>query len=199
MQRWQSRSVVRFHIFNYLQAAALIGFRPRNGADNGVQRARSPAQILVILKTRTDRDFTRYKSAAILRRIFRRIQLNYIEDFNRYISCFLIYRGVRELIGSKSVALPAFEGQHVADSMHTQLSSKVIIRQIKYCDICRDEKEADDHWIVSYDYRGERRVDELTASNCLDPGHKRQCSESLLLKLLSQFLISTEGGHTLPG
>lgn len=42
-------------------------------------------KILTILKTRTDRDFSRYKTATILRRISRRMQLNYVEDFNRYI------------------------------------------------------------------------------------------------------------------
>lgn len=41
-------------------------------------------KILAVLKSRTDRDFSRYKSATILRRIARRMQLNYIEDFNRY-------------------------------------------------------------------------------------------------------------------
>lgn len=43
------------------------------------------AKILAILRTRTDRDFSRYKSATILRRIARRMQLNYVEDLERYI------------------------------------------------------------------------------------------------------------------
>ena len=42
-------------------------------------------KIVAILKTRTERDFSRYKPATILRRISRRMQLNYIEDFNHYI------------------------------------------------------------------------------------------------------------------
>jgi two-component system, chemotaxis family, CheB/CheR fusion protein len=42
-------------------------------------------KILAILRTRTGRDFSRYKSATLLRRISRRMQLNYIEDFNRYM------------------------------------------------------------------------------------------------------------------
>ena len=42
-------------------------------------------KILVILKTRTDRDFSRYKPATILRRITRRMQLNYIEDLDQYV------------------------------------------------------------------------------------------------------------------
>ena len=42
-------------------------------------------RILAILKTRTDRDFSRYKPATIMRRIARRMQLNYLEDANHYI------------------------------------------------------------------------------------------------------------------
>ena len=42
-------------------------------------------KILAILKTRTDRDFSRYKPATMLRRIARRMQLNYLEDTNHYI------------------------------------------------------------------------------------------------------------------
>ena len=49
-----------------------------------VERVLLP-KILTILKTRTDRDFSRYKTATILRRISRRMQLNHVEDFNRYI------------------------------------------------------------------------------------------------------------------
>ncbi|GAA3749153.1 chemotaxis protein CheB [Terriglobus aquaticus] len=43
-------------------------------------------KVLAILKARTDRDFSRYKPATILRRIARRMQLNYIEDFNEYLN-----------------------------------------------------------------------------------------------------------------
>ena len=42
-------------------------------------------KILAILRARTDRDFSRYKSATILRRISRRMQLSYIEDFDCYL------------------------------------------------------------------------------------------------------------------
>ncbi len=42
-------------------------------------------KILAILRTRTDRDFSRYKPATILRRISRRMQLNYVDDFARYV------------------------------------------------------------------------------------------------------------------
>jgi len=38
-----------------------------------------------ILRARTDRDFSRHKPATLLRRIARRMQLNYIEDFDRYL------------------------------------------------------------------------------------------------------------------
>jgi two-component system CheB/CheR fusion protein len=42
-------------------------------------------KVLAVLKTRTERDFSRYKSATILRRIARRMQLNYLEDANHYL------------------------------------------------------------------------------------------------------------------
>lgn len=43
------------------------------------------AKVLSVLKTRTERDFSRYKAATLLRRIARRMQLNYIEDVDEYI------------------------------------------------------------------------------------------------------------------
>ena len=42
-------------------------------------------KLFAILRTRTERDFSRYKPATILRRIARRMQINYIEDFDRYL------------------------------------------------------------------------------------------------------------------
>jgi PAS domain S-box-containing protein len=42
-------------------------------------------KVVAILKARTERDFSRYKPATILRRIARRMQLNYIEDFEQYL------------------------------------------------------------------------------------------------------------------
>jgi two-component system CheB/CheR fusion protein len=42
-------------------------------------------KVFVLLQARTDRDFSRYKPATILRRITRRMQLSYIEDFPRYV------------------------------------------------------------------------------------------------------------------
>lgn len=56
---------------------------------NGKQRAQPEqvllSKVLAILKARTERDFSRYKSATILRRIARRMQLNYIEDSAHYL------------------------------------------------------------------------------------------------------------------
>jgi two-component system CheB/CheR fusion protein len=42
-------------------------------------------RIFAILRARTDRDFSRYKPSTILRRIARRMQLNYIEELPKYI------------------------------------------------------------------------------------------------------------------
>jgi two-component system, chemotaxis family, CheB/CheR fusion protein len=42
-------------------------------------------KVLAILKARTERDFSRYKAVTLLRRIARRMQLNYIDDFERYV------------------------------------------------------------------------------------------------------------------
>lgn len=40
--------------------------------------------VLTILRTRTDRDFSRYKPSTLLRRIARRMQLNHVEDMGQY-------------------------------------------------------------------------------------------------------------------
>jgi two-component system CheB/CheR fusion protein len=42
-------------------------------------------KVLAILKARTERDFSRYKAVTLLRRIARRMQLNFIDDFERYV------------------------------------------------------------------------------------------------------------------
>src|SRR5205085_1322343 len=42
-------------------------------------------KVLTHLKARTDRDFSRYKQSTILRRIYRRMQLNYLEDISSYM------------------------------------------------------------------------------------------------------------------
>lgn len=43
-------------------------------------------RVLGLLQARTERDFTRYKRATILRRVVRRMQLNYLEDFESYLT-----------------------------------------------------------------------------------------------------------------
>jgi two-component system CheB/CheR fusion protein len=42
-------------------------------------------KIFAQLRARTDRDFSRYKRSTILRRISRRMQLNYLEDLSKYV------------------------------------------------------------------------------------------------------------------
>jgi len=42
-------------------------------------------KIFTVLRSRTDRDFSRYKRSTILRRIARRMQLNYIENLEVYL------------------------------------------------------------------------------------------------------------------
>ena len=43
-------------------------------------------EVFAQLRARTDRDFTRYKRSTVLRRIARRMQLNYLEDLPAYIA-----------------------------------------------------------------------------------------------------------------
>ena len=42
-------------------------------------------KVFAQLRVRTDRDFSRYKRSTVLRRISRRMQLNYIEDLDHYV------------------------------------------------------------------------------------------------------------------
>ncbi|HEX4134944.1 MAG TPA: chemotaxis protein CheB [Bryobacteraceae bacterium] len=42
-------------------------------------------KVFAHLRTRTERDFSRYKRSTVLRRIARRMQLNYLEDLPKYI------------------------------------------------------------------------------------------------------------------
>jgi two-component system CheB/CheR fusion protein len=42
-------------------------------------------KVFAQLKARTDRDFSRYKRSTVLRRIARRMQLNYVEDLGKYL------------------------------------------------------------------------------------------------------------------
>ncbi len=63
---------------------------PRLDLPAEVEQADQPEKLLLpkvlaLMKTRTDRDFSRYKPATVLRRIARRMQLNYIDDFAKYL------------------------------------------------------------------------------------------------------------------
>lgn len=63
---------------------------PEHDGDETVKPADDDEQsslqkIFTHLQARTDRDFSRYKQATILRRISRRMQLNYIEDLPTYV------------------------------------------------------------------------------------------------------------------
>ena len=42
-------------------------------------------RVFAQLRARTDRDFTRYKRSTVLRRVARRMQLNYLEDLQAYV------------------------------------------------------------------------------------------------------------------
>lgn len=58
-------------------------------SEDGEQAAQAERVLLpkvtAILRARTDRDFSRYKPATLLRRIARRMQLHYIDDANTYV------------------------------------------------------------------------------------------------------------------
>lgn len=58
---------------------------PGDGKDAEANERNLLRKVMAILKTRTERDFSRYKPATILRRIARRMQLNYIEDLEQYV------------------------------------------------------------------------------------------------------------------
>lgn len=58
---------------------------PGDGKDAEANERVLLRKVMAILKTRTERDFSRYKPATILRRIARRMQLNYIEDLEQYV------------------------------------------------------------------------------------------------------------------
>lgn len=66
------------------QAARSLDVRKTPEGVLEVDRALLP-KLLAILRARTERDFSRYKSATLLRRIGRRMQLHYIESFSEYV------------------------------------------------------------------------------------------------------------------
>ena len=71
-------------LVRYIRTEPRVPLPAESNETDHLERVLLP-KILAILKTRTERDFSRYKSATIIRRITRRMQLNFIEDFNRYI------------------------------------------------------------------------------------------------------------------
>lgn len=69
--------------FDHTEPRVPIGEEPEDDAESG-----EPAilqKIFAQLRARTDRDFSRYKRSTILRRISRRMQLNYLEDMQSYL------------------------------------------------------------------------------------------------------------------
>ena len=71
-------------LLRYMRTDPRVNF-PGDGKDVEHDERTLLRKVLTILKTRAERDFSRYKPATILRRITRRMQLNYIEDFNQYV------------------------------------------------------------------------------------------------------------------
>lgn len=71
-------------LVRYVQTQPRVPFVDHPKPDEITERVLLP-KLFAILRTRTDRDFSRYKPATILRRIARRMQINYIEDFDRYL------------------------------------------------------------------------------------------------------------------
>lgn len=55
------------------------------GEDGSVDDRILLQKVFAQLRARTDRDFSRYKRSTVLRRISRRMQLNYLEDLSKYI------------------------------------------------------------------------------------------------------------------
>ncbi len=58
---------------------------PKDGEDVPQDEGALLQKVFAQLRARTDRDFSRYKRSTVLRRIARRMQLNYLEDLPRYI------------------------------------------------------------------------------------------------------------------
>jgi len=56
----------------------------KDGEEIAPVQASLLAKIFAQLRTRTDRDFSRYKRSTVLRRVARRMQLNYLEDLTKY-------------------------------------------------------------------------------------------------------------------
>jgi two-component system, chemotaxis family, CheB/CheR fusion protein len=58
---------------------------PDDGEDVPQDERQLLHQLFAQLRARTDRDFSRYKRSTILRRVAKRMQLNYVEDLGSYV------------------------------------------------------------------------------------------------------------------
>jgi two-component system, chemotaxis family, CheB/CheR fusion protein len=58
---------------------------PQDGDEVPQTEAVLLQKVFAQLRARTDRDFSRYKRSTVLRRIARRMQLNYLEDISQYL------------------------------------------------------------------------------------------------------------------
>src|SRR5262249_757219 len=58
---------------------------PKDGEDVPQDERVLLQKVFAQLRARTDRDFSRYKRSTVLRRIARRMQLNYLEDLPTYL------------------------------------------------------------------------------------------------------------------
>src|SRR5262249_3749576 len=58
---------------------------PSDGDEGSPDESVLLHRIFAPVRARTDRDFSRYKRSTVLRRIARRMQLNYLEDLPTYI------------------------------------------------------------------------------------------------------------------
>src|SRR5215831_16896245 len=58
---------------------------PKEGEDVPQSERMLLQKVFAQLRARTDRDFSRYKRSTVLRRVARRMQLNYLEDLSAYL------------------------------------------------------------------------------------------------------------------
>jgi two-component system CheB/CheR fusion protein len=59
--------------------------QPKDGEDVPQNERMLLQKVFAQLRARTDRDFSRYKRSTVLRRVARRMQLNYLEDLQAYL------------------------------------------------------------------------------------------------------------------
>ena len=59
---------------------------PKDGSDIGPEERQILHKVFAQIRARTGRDFSRYKRSTILRRIRRRMQLRYVEEFDTYLN-----------------------------------------------------------------------------------------------------------------